>query len=70
MKTLNEKVKDALSRAAPCPGCGSRNLIANRSLIRRHHWFVECWACHWCGPTRWTLKRAIKAWEEEADVHG
>ena len=73
MKTLDERIHNRLLRTTPCPDCHSKKLYANRLLFAPfaqykrapHKWYIECQICHYCGVTKWTLHRAIKAWEKE-----
>lgn len=53
----------------PCPNCKSTNIKKVRICSRRlaSWYFIECFKCHWCGPVRLFLYRAVKAWNRRAD---
>lgn len=61
-----------------CPACGSQNIGAAKILRRRkwlfgwthHHWNLGCNDCYYWGPTRWTRRRAVRAWNREEKRDG
>ena len=52
----------------PCPMCrrsGKKlwiNKVWDGTLFTNHKYFIECPTCHFCGPTKVFLWRAIMAW--------
>lgn len=46
----------------PCPHCRCGKVVENRAV---GGWFVECTACHWCGPTKRFRRSARKAWNRQ-----
>ena len=60
-----------------CPSCGSDAIALGKILRRRgdidwmpHRWWAECWNCERRGPTRWTRRRAVRAWNREEKRDG
>lgn len=57
-----------------CPNCGRSgktlwiNGVIDGAFLGRFFdkYFVECPTCHWCGKTKYFLRRAIKAWNRRA----
>ena len=47
----------------PCPHCRCAKVEENKILFGG--WFVECKACHWCGPSRRFRFLARKAWNKQ-----
>lgn len=58
-----------MGEARRCPKCGKQHPW----IWRPHYpgrenffnlWYVECWACHYCGKPKLRRINAIKAWNK------
>ena len=49
-----------------CPHCRCSQIEEIKIILGARGWFIECKACHWCGPTKRTRRGARKAWNKQA----
>lgn len=60
-----------MAELKPCPNCGNLKPICVNicSLYggNGHKFYIMCWKCKWCGPTKMFRWRAKRAWNRRAD---